>query len=100
MILFDTSIVIETLRGNVVYKKEFDEIGFQNFSISSITKSELIVGCGSKQELAALRKDIKLITVYSVVKEIAELSNELLASYFLSHGLLTRFPDCSNCTLL
>ena len=91
MILVDTSVIIETLRGNAVYKKEFDEIGYQNFSISSITKSELIVGCRSKQELTSLRKDIRLIKVYNVVEEIAELSNELLENYFLSHGLL--IPD-------
>ena len=91
MILFDTSVIIEALRGNAIYKNEFDKIGYQNFSISSITKSELIVGCRSKKELTSLKKDIRLIKVYNVHEKIADLSNELLENYFLSHGLL--IPD-------
>lgn len=88
MILFDTTIIVELIRGNAAYKAEADALSFHNFCISSVTKSELILGCRSKEHLMSLKKDIKKITVYNITSAIAEISNQLLEDYFLSHGLI------------
>jgi predicted nucleic acid-binding protein len=82
MILFDPTIVVEVLRGNTVYANEFNEIGYENFCISSVTKSELILGCRSKEHLLSLKRDLKKIQVYNINETIAEISTQLLGNLF------------------
>jgi len=59
MILLDTNILIEILKGNSQTKKEIASLQAP-FSISSITAMELMVGARNKQEVKKLQQFIQL----------------------------------------
>lgn len=60
-------------------------------AISSVTATELLVGCGSKVEMSRVLKFLQRFQVIHVSQEISSRSLELVETYYLSHGLL--MPD-------
>ncbi|MDB4920020.1 MAG: Ribonuclease VapC19 [Mucilaginibacter sp.] len=51
MVIFDTNILIELYRGNLVVKEEVQQIKSNVFYISSITAAEFMVGAKNKADL-------------------------------------------------
>ena len=56
--------------------------------ISIITELELIVGCRNKQELEALDEFLRQFSIVQLNRQISTKAEELMRSYYLSHGLL------------
>jgi predicted nucleic acid-binding protein len=57
-------------------------------AVSIITKMELVVGCGNKNELRDIEKFLQRFEIIAVNETISEKADELLRVYRLSHGLL------------
>lgn len=57
-------------------------------AVSIITKMELVVGCGNKNELRDTEKFLQRFEIIAVNETISEKADELLRIYRLSHGLL------------
>ena len=51
MILCDTNVIIETLKGDEKTIKIIERIGLENIAISSVTVMELYFGALNKREL-------------------------------------------------
>ena len=49
MILCDTDVIIEYMKGNEVAKKEIVEIGINNITVSSVSLMELFYGALNKR---------------------------------------------------
>jgi hypothetical protein len=88
-ILIDTDLLID-LANNESSAKERLLKESQKFllKISIITELELIVGCRNKQELEALDKFLRQFSIVQLNREISTKAEELMRSYYLSHGLL------------
>ncbi len=50
MILLDTNILIEIVRKNVIIIQKCDIAGTEHLAISSITKSEFLVGSSNRED--------------------------------------------------
>jgi predicted nucleic acid-binding protein len=59
MILCDTNIIIEILKGNKGTINIIESIGLENIAISSVTVMELYFGALNKRELNKIKKHYK-----------------------------------------
>lgn len=59
MILCDTNVIIETLKGDEKNIKIIEGIGLENIAISSVTVMELYFGALNKRELSKIKKHLK-----------------------------------------
>ena len=59
MILCDTNVIIETLKGDEKTIKFVERIGLENIGISSVTVMELYFGALNKRELNKPQRCIK-----------------------------------------
>lgn len=86
MILIDTTIIIDYIRGD---KKvlEFLE-GSTSAYISLITQAEIYQGARNKEEFRKWDKSLVNFTILPVTEKISQKAVELLKEYHLSHGLL------------
>ena len=86
MILLDTHVLIEILKGN---KTTIQKVENQHatLSISSITVMELYYGALNKAEIKKLEKFITLFTILHINTEISIHSTELIKTYAKSHSL-------------
>ncbi|MEM8894146.1 MAG: type II toxin-antitoxin system VapC family toxin [Bacteroidota bacterium] len=91
LILCDTNIIIEFYKGNIQVVEYLRVIGQEKIAISSITAAELLYGALNKVELRQISKDLQLLAVIHVDKEISKKSLELMEKYVLSHKL--KLPD-------
>jgi tRNA(fMet)-specific endonuclease VapC len=91
MVLFDTNIVIEVLKGNQRAIDLLERIGPHNIAISSVTQMELFFGALDKRELAKIRKHISFLSVLQINEEISRIAVELIGKYVKSHSL--KIPD-------
>ena len=86
MILLDTNILIEILKGN---QKTIEQI--QHFdatlAISSITVMELYYGALNKMELNKLEKFVSLFRIIQLNEAISVQATKLIRSYAKSHSL-------------
>ena len=86
MILLDTNILIEILKGN---EKTIQKI--QSFSeeltISSISVMELYYGAMNKTELNKLEKFTSLFKIVQINEKISKTAVQLVKSYAKSHNL-------------
>jgi len=86
MILLDTNILIEILKGN---EKTIQKV--QSFSeelaISSITVMELYYGAINKTELNKLEKFTSLFQIIQLNEKISKTAVQLVKSYAKSHTL-------------
>ena len=91
MILCDTNIIIEILKGNEKTIKIIESIGLENIAISSVTVMELYFGALNKRELSKIKKHLKALNIVHFDNDISELAVSMIESYSKSHGL--KIPD-------
>ena len=86
MILLDTNVLIEILKGN---QKTIEQI--QSFdttlAISSITVMELYYGALNKMELNKLEKFVSLFQIIQLNEAISTQATKLIKTYAKSHTL-------------
>ena len=91
MILCDTNVIIETLKGDDKTIKIIERIGLENIAISSVTVMELYFGALNKRELNKIKKYLKALNLVHFDNNVSELAVSLIESYSKSHGL--QIPD-------
>ncbi len=91
MILCDTNVIIEILKGNEKTIKIIESIGLENIAISSVTVMELYFGALNKRELSKIKKHLKALNIVHFDNDISELAVSMIESYSKSHGL--QIPD-------
>jgi len=91
MILCDTNIIIEALKGDDKTIKIIERIGLDNIAISSVTVMELYFGAFNKRELNKIKKHLKALNLVHFDNNVSELAVRLIESYSKSHGL--QIPD-------
>ena len=91
MILCDTNVIIEILKGNERTIKIIESIGLENIAISSVTVMELYFGALNKRELSKIKKHLKALNIMHFDNDISELAVSMIESYSKSHGL--QIPD-------
>jgi len=91
MIILDTNIIIELLKGNVETKKLLESINEKDFAISIITGMELYYGAINKKELNKIKKFLENFDLLPINEEISKIGLNLIEKYSKSHGL--EIPD-------
>ncbi|QOI98838.1 MAG: type II toxin-antitoxin system VapC family toxin [Flammeovirgaceae bacterium] len=87
MILCDTNIIIELLKGNSVITNELKKIGQARIAVSSVTVAELMFWALNQSELKKIMRAIHAIQTFHVDEEISVKSLDLIMAYGLSHKL-------------
>ena len=91
MILCDTNVIIETLKGDEKTIKIMESIGLENIAISSVTVMELYFGALNKKELNKIKKHLKALNIVHFDNDVSELAVSMIESYSKSYGL--QIPD-------
>ncbi len=91
MIILDTNIIIELLKGNKETKELLEGINEEDFAISIITSMELYYGAINKRELNKIKKFLKSFDLLLINEEISKIALDLIEKYSKSHGL--EIPD-------
>jgi predicted nucleic acid-binding protein len=86
MILLDTNILIEILKGNKDTVKMVEDFSTP-VSISSISAMELYYGAINKQEIKKIERFISLFETLHLTKEISLKATHLIKLYAKSHTL-------------
>lgn len=86
MILLDTNILIEILKGNPKTVQQVQTLD-DELAISSITIMELYYGARDKQEVKKIEKFISLFTVVHLNETISFKAMQLIQMYAKSHTL-------------
>jgi len=86
MIILDTNILIEILKGD---RKTVDTVESltEQLSISSITAMELYYGALNKAELKKLEKFVSLFDIIHIDETISRMAVKLIKRYAKSHSL-------------
>ena len=87
MILCDTDVIIEYMKGNKAAKKEILEIGIENIAVSSVSLMELFYGALNKRELNKIKKALNSFKIIHVDTRISNKAVELIEKYCKSRGL-------------
>ena len=90
MILCDSDIVIEYLKGNINFKEKF-EINKGKIVLSAITLMELYYGALNKKELNKIKKALSNFEIIFLNEKITFISLQVIEIYSKSHGL--KIPD-------
>jgi tRNA(fMet)-specific endonuclease VapC len=85
MVIFDTNILIELYRGNLVVKEEVQGIKSDVFYISSITVAEFMIGAKNKDDLKRIEIDLSKYVHISINTEITDIFIDLFRKFTLSH---------------
>jgi predicted nucleic acid-binding protein len=91
MILCDTNIIIEVLKGKQKTIELVEKIGINQLTISSITEMELYFGAFNKTEMRLIQKYIRLLPIVHINNEISIKAVELIEKFATSHKLT--IPD-------
>jgi len=91
LVLCDTNIIIELLKGNDAVYKFVEKIGIDNVCISSITAMEIYYGALNNKELTDLIVNLKSVKTLHLNHDISQKSIELIVKYAKSHNL--EIPD-------
>jgi predicted nucleic acid-binding protein len=86
MILVDTDIIVDYLRGYEKSKNFFEKYNSM-ISISSLTQMELIIGCKTKNDIHILNDFLSTIFILEANKEIVQNAIHLLQNFHLTCGL-------------
>lgn len=86
MILLDTNVLIEILKGNQATQDTLATMQ-SPFYISVITAMELIYGARNKAEVARLKGFIQLFSVLYLSEAISRRASRLVTEYAKSHTL-------------
>ena len=85
MVIFDTNILNELYRGNLMAQAEIQQIKSDVFYISSITAAEFMVGAQNKTDFQRIEKHLKKYTIIPVNGDISDIFIDLFKTYTLSH---------------
>ena len=85
MVIFDTNILIEVHRGNLVVKEEIQHLQSTVFYISAITTAEFLVGAKNKEDLKRIERQLSEYTSIPVNAGVTDIFVDLFRSYSLSH---------------
>src|SRR5580698_8618321 len=92
MILIDTDVLVECLRGSINAKNWLHSLPRETFAIPGVVAMELLIGCRNHAELRQIRKFLASFDiVWPDASEFAH-AYEILASYRLVSGM--SIPDC------
>ena len=91
MILCDTNVIIEILKGNKRTINIIESIGLENIAISSVTVMELYFGALNKRELNKIKKHLQALNIVHFDTDISESAVKLIERFSKSHGL--QIPD-------
>lgn len=92
MILVDTDVLVDCLRGTLPARNWLEQAGAEVLGIPGIVAMELLVGCRNGAELARVQQFLGTFpVVWPEAIEFA-LAYELLAAHRLTSGL--SIPDC------
>jgi predicted nucleic acid-binding protein len=99
MILLDTNILIQILKGDSVTIKKVENI-LDTVAISSISAMELYYGAFDKKESRKIEKFLSLFEIIHLNREISTKAIQLIKTYSKSHGL--DIPDSliASCALV
>jgi tRNA(fMet)-specific endonuclease VapC len=101
MVIFDTNILIELYRGNLIIKENIERMKFDIFYISSITAVEFMTGAKDKTDFKTIEKQLEKYTAIPINTEISELFIDLFKTFALSHRPgHCGYIDCSDCFAL
>ena len=92
MVLVDTDVLIECLRGSSAAKAWLTSFQKESLGIPGVVAMELLMGCRNQPELDQTRKFLSSFNVIFPDSSEFERSFELLISLRLSSGL--GIPDC------
>ncbi len=87
MVICDTNVVIEFLKGNEKTREDFKKIGINNLALSAITVMEIYYGAINKRELVKLKQVLSNFTIFNLNEEITATAIYLIEQYAKSHGL-------------
>jgi tRNA(fMet)-specific endonuclease VapC len=87
MVIIDTNVIIESLKGREKTIEILEKIGLENIAISSISEMELYVGALNKKELNFIKKRLEKVEIFDVDKRISRKSAELVFEFSKSHNL-------------
>lgn len=85
MVIFDSNILIELYRGNLVVKEDVEHIRSGVFYISSITVAEFMAGAKDKADFKRIEKQLNKYTQIPINADITEIFVELFRKLTLSH---------------
>jgi hypothetical protein len=96
-IVCDTDVLIDywdttSKRHNQTKEILEETIGLDHVVISAITRMELLMGAGNKEEEAKIKKKVLRFNTALINNEITEEALDLFERYRLSHSLA--IPDC------
>ncbi|MGH9622537.1 MAG: type II toxin-antitoxin system VapC family toxin [Bryobacteraceae bacterium] len=91
MVLIDTDVLIECLRGSINAKEWLAALEDSAFAIPAVVAMELVMGCRNQSELQHMRKFLESVSIAWPEASEFELSYRLLLAYRLSSGL--SIPD-------
>jgi len=86
MILLDTNILIQILKGDKITIDKVESIT-ESVAISSISAMELYYGAFNKEEVRKIEKFISLFEIIYLSREISMKSIKLIQTYAKSHNL-------------
>ena len=91
MVIVDTDVVVEFLRGSAATGKALKTIKPENLAISAVTRMELLVGAWNNTELSKIEKSLDAIQEIAISEDISAKAVDLIRKYAKSHGL--KIPD-------
>lgn len=84
-IILDTNILIEIIRKNEEVIRRCDSAGTENLAISSITRSEFLLGSRDKEDFEKNKKFVNKFRLFKVTEPIDDIFSELYELFSLSH---------------
>lgn len=91
MVLIDSDVLIDYLRGSIFANKWLGTLENDAFAIPGVVAMELVMGCRNQNDLAQIQKFLKSFTVAWPSASEFERSYRLLMTHRLSSGL--SIPD-------
>lgn len=87
MILLDTDIMIDILRGYPPAVQWMQSLGDEDIALPRFVVMELIQGCETKRELTSLRKKLLPLKIYWLETDDCNRAVEIFSQYHLSHHI-------------
>jgi predicted nucleic acid-binding protein len=92
MILIDTDVLVECLRGSDAANTWLRSLRTETFAIPGVVAMELIVGCRNQAEVQRIRKFLSAFNVAWPDASESARAYDLLATHRLASGI--SIPDC------
>lgn len=92
MILADTCILIDYIKGTTNAINFINETGKQSICINSIIKMEILSGALNKKELKQIKIKLKHLKILPVDQEVLEIATGIIENFALSHN--AKIQDC------